>query len=55
MNAQYYVEVPETYPREYKLAEQLPQSARSSRYQFAVTPAFVVRTKMYGSHEKPQP
>jgi hypothetical protein len=55
MQTQFYVEVPETYPRTYQLADTLPSSARSRGYQFAPAPEFIVHSRMHGSHDKPQP
>lgn len=46
----FLVEVPDTFPREYVLAEISPR-----RRPFAVTPTFIVHTKKYGTHEKAQP
>ena len=47
----YYVEVPETWPRQYQVVEQAP--ARRDPYVSA--PPFVVHSRLGGSFKKPQP
>lgn len=54
----FYIEVADTYPRRYELTDTPPEiniRARWQGRQFATTLAFVIHSKMYGSHKKPQP
>jgi len=55
----FYIEVPETYPRSYQLVAELPPVPVGKRwrgYAFAqVDNAFVVHTRLHGTHDKPQP
>jgi hypothetical protein len=54
----FYVEKPESQPRAYELTDTVPApSGPYRRYitKFEQTPAFIVHSKMHGTHEKPQP
>lgn len=54
----FYVEKPDTHPREYELTDKAPEpTGPFRRYitKFEQTPAFIVHSKMHGTHEKPQP
>ena len=47
----YYVEVPETWPRQYQVVDQAPAKG----YRYASAPPFLVHSKLGGSFKKPQP
>lgn len=54
----FYIEVPETYPRTYQLVAEPPvRTGKQWRgYSFAqVDNAFIVHSRMHGTHDKPQP
>ena len=47
----FYVEVPETWPRQYRAVDQAPAKG----YRYASAPPFIVHSKLGGSFKKPQP
>jgi len=55
----FYIEKPETFPRTYELVAELPPVPVGKRwrgYTFAqVDNAFIVHSRMHGTHDKPQP
>lgn len=54
----FYVEKPDSQPREYILTDTAPEvTGPFRRYitKFEQTPEFIVHSKMHGTHEKPQP
>lgn len=54
----FYVEKPDSQPREYVLTDKAPEvTGPFRRYitKFEQTPPFIVHSKMHGTHEKPQP